>query len=90
MKSLRIGRQYKFFNLSVPVPNAIQKPEAFSPSYEVTLSHSLTVPKAVRGQDDTAERELDQESYLDSVTLCYQPDNVNLKRSLKLDLTSKT
>lgn len=32
-----------------------QKPEASTPLYEVTLSHSLTVPKDVRGQGNTAK-----------------------------------
>lgn len=57
----------------VPVPNAIQNPEASPPFYEVPLSCSLRVPKTAKGQDDTVERELDSESQLDSVTLCQQP-----------------
>lgn len=58
-----------FFNLLVPVPNAIQNPEASPPFYEVPLSCSRRVPNAIKGQDDTAERELDQESQLDCHTL---------------------
>lgn len=49
-----------------------QTPEASTPLYEVTLSHSLTVPKDERGQDDTAER-VSSLSHLDSAPLCHQP-----------------